>query len=197
MADHKGYRRDFRYHGHVAGYQSPTLIVATDGATADQQVGMGYLATNGQFGCVGQPHPRGLMGNSPSLVAELRAIYLALRRLPDDQPVTILSHSESVAQYLVMWQAGSIRLPPGYGNYRSSHHKPTLQKLVELLASRPEQYQYASVDRNSSALNEAASSLARLGLGVQQGNRSVDTAKTTALDWASQCLRGMGDAGRA
>ena len=189
MASSGRHKRGFNYHRQIPGYEPSNLVVAIDAAVTDQRAGMGYLATDGHFGCIGHHHPADLIGSSPVVVAGLRAVYKALAVLPSEQPATVLASDEAVLRYLGSWLTGDDGLPEGYHRYCSEGRSSSLQKRIELLGQRRGQYRFEWVQANAGhPLNEAADSLAKLGLRLDKRHDRIEQARIAARSWATQRL---------
>jgi ribonuclease HI len=150
------------------------VIVATDAATSFQRhrAGLGFVATSGLFGLSAHPQPLGIVGNSATIVAELRAIWRAIAALRDndDQPASVAIHTDSkdALRYLRAWQSGGTgKFPDGYQlrDQRVSGNESSLEKLAELMAESGGYYTVQRVTGHAGDhLNEAADSLAKLAL---------------------------------
>jgi ribonuclease HI len=142
------------------------LIAATDASWKGSAGGIGYVVSDGRYGLrsrrPGRVDPTGC---SRVLVSELRAVEFLLTAY-DSPPVgmTVLVDSLPALNYLHRWQGGeSGAMPAGY-DLRPRHAglKPTLVRLAELVARRPD-LTFAHVKAHAHhALNEAADSLAHM-----------------------------------
>jgi ribonuclease HI len=128
--------------------QAPGLIVVTTDAAVSHNklrrgynaVGIGYLANNGRFGVHGhRQHPK-VVGPSGVAVAELKAIYKAIRELPEYATVLIRSDSQDALRYIEYWQQGDMKFPRGYTVVRDHHEAISLVALAELIRAKPQQY---------------------------------------------------------
>lgn len=93
------------------------VVVATDGSVRGKVTGYGWLASSGDFGLLGFRHSTKQVGPSVVLIAELRAINDAVRRLPYRQ-LTVLTDSRLALQMLQRWTVGDDVLPDGYTTER-------------------------------------------------------------------------------
>src|ERR1700722_9840212 len=92
------------------------VLIATDGSSSGDgnHCSWAFIATSGPWGCQAGDYRRdNVNGRSGALIAELRAVYLALRCVPG--PVTLLVDSIIALRYLHAWRRGETgRMPPQY-----------------------------------------------------------------------------------
>ncbi|WP_165823105.1 ribonuclease HI [Micromonospora globispora] len=142
------------------------LIAATDASWKGRAGGIGYVASDGRYGLrsrrPGRVDPTGF---SRVLVSELRAVEFLFTAY-DTPPVdmTVLVDSRPALNYLHRWQGGETgAMPAGYDlRPRHAGMKPTLVRLADLVAERPD-LTFAHVKAHAGhALNEAADGLSRM-----------------------------------
>ncbi|MFC4019141.1 hypothetical protein ACFOW4_14485 [Micromonospora sp. GCM10011542] len=145
---------------------SAPLIAATDASWKGRAGGIGYVASDGRYGLRSRrPGRVDPTGSSRVLVSELRAVEFLLTAY-DTPPVgmTVLVDSLPALNYLHCWQGGENRQMPARYDLRPRHggRQPTLVRLAELVAGRPD-LTFAHVKAHAHhALNEAADSLAHM-----------------------------------
>ncbi|MDZ5443409.1 RNase H family protein [Micromonospora sp. 4G57] len=171
---------------------SAPLIAATDASWKGRAGGIGYVASDGRYGLrsrrPGRVDPTGF---SRVLVSELRAVEFLLTAY-DTPPVgmTVLVDSLPALRYLHRWQGGETgAMPASYDlRPRRAGMKPTLVRLAELVARRPD-LRFAHVKAHAHhALNEAADSLAhmarrRVEEPFDVRPRAHDLAEAFLRDW--------------
>lgn len=173
------------------------VTVATDAAVdpVRNRVGSGFIATSGLYGVAAHPQPRAIVGGDGITVAELRAVWRAVSALiesPDARAhVTILTDSASALGYLRRWKAGQEIYPGGYQLQvqRSSGNPSSLEQLAEQLRYDGDRYALLKVRGHvGHPLNEAADSLARLGLrsGSRRGVLAADVRDAAAAITAAR-----------
>jgi ribonuclease HI len=145
------------------------------------------VTTTGWYGVSGHPNPPSVIGREAVVVAELRAVWRAVRDLHASR-VTCLVDSIDALGYLRAWQAGDMPMPGGYRlrSQRISGNTSSLERLAELLYYDGGRFTFGKVKAHAGhSLNEAADSLARLGLraGSRSGvplDRVEDAARSIA-----------------
>lgn len=95
----------------------------------------GYLADTGSYGAGRYPQFEGKAGDV-DLVAELRAVFNAIRLPIKDGPVTVVTRRSAVAHQLLKWKSGSTGLPEGYTG--SGRRPPMLEQLRRTVAAHAE-----------------------------------------------------------
>lgn len=137
------------------------IVVATDGSVRGKVTGYGWLASSGDFGLLGFRHSTKQVGTSVVLIAELRAINDAVRRLPYRQ-LTMLTDSRSALQMVRRWTVGDDVLPTGYTTERRTGVAGLIeaQRRMRLHQNRID-VQWVPGHRGD-LLNEGADALARL-----------------------------------
>lgn len=181
------------------------ITVATDAAVnhACDRVGSGFVATSGLYGAAAHYQPPGIVGPETVTVAELRAVWRAVQALNDGPHprarIVVLGDSENALRYLAAWKNGQVRFPDGYllQAQRASGRRSSLEQLAEQLQYDGQRYRFVKVAAHAGHhLNEAADSLARLGLrtgtgrGVQASEleAAADTIVTSRLgDYWTDC----------
>ncbi|MET7373433.1 ribonuclease HI [Micromonospora arida] len=142
------------------------LVAATDASWKGRAGGIGYVVSDGHYGLLGRGTGRlDPTGRSRVLVDELRAVDYLLTGY-DEVPagMTVLLDSLTAVRYLHHWQAGETdAMPAGYSlRQRRWSDKPTLVRLAEQVAHRPD-LTFAHVKGHSGhALNEAADGLSHM-----------------------------------
>ncbi|MEH0934257.1 ribonuclease HI [Micromonospora psammae] len=148
-----------------AGTSAP-LVAATDASWKGRVGGIGYVVSDGHYGLLGRGTGRlDPTGASRVMINELRAVDYLLTGY-DQAPagMTVLLDSLSALRYLHRWQAGHTgAMPAGYSlRQRRWSDQPTLVRLAELVARRPD-LNFAHVKGHSGhALNEAADGLSHM-----------------------------------
>ncbi|MEU2613101.1 RNase H family protein [Micromonospora sp. NPDC007271] len=145
---------------------SARLTAATDASWKGRAGGIGYVASDGHYGLRSR-HPGRVdpTGCARVLVSELRAVEFLLTAY-DTPPagMAVLVDSLPALNYLHRWQGGETgAMPAGY-DLRPRHAglQPTLVRLAELVARRPD-LAFAHVKAHAHhPLNEAADSLAHM-----------------------------------
>ncbi|MCW6003919.1 hypothetical protein K1W54_04885 [Micromonospora sp. CPCC 205371] len=161
-------------HGRIPDHTVEHTTLATDAAVTGPRVGLGWLSDTGHWGARGHRYPIDACLSETVLVAELRAVAYAWRRIKPTGPVTLLLDSQDAIEYLRRWQGGDGRLPAAYRSaYRTDDATPALVGLADTLAGRPEVTVRWVEGHTGHILNEAADSLAKLGL---RGNLSHSEA---------------------
>ncbi|MEU8213755.1 RNase H family protein [Micromonospora sp. NPDC049044] len=145
---------------------SGPLVAATDASWKGRDGGIGYVVSDGHYGLLGRGTGRlDPTGRSRVLVDELRAVdYLLADYDEVSAGLTVLLDSLTAVRYLHRWQAGEIdAMPGGYSlRQRRWSDKPTLVRLAEQVADRPD-LTFAHVKGHSGhALNEAADGLSHM-----------------------------------
>ncbi|MFC0506667.1 RNase H family protein [Micromonospora costi] len=142
------------------------LIAATDASWKGRAGGIGYVASDGRYGVRSRrPGRTDPTGCSRVLVSELRAVEFLLTAYDTPPPgMTVLVDCLPAVTYLHRWQGGDVEaMPAGYDlRPRHSGLKPTLVRLAELAAERPD-LTFTHVKAHAHhCLNEAADSLAHM-----------------------------------
>ncbi|MEV4656813.1 RNase H family protein [Micromonospora sp. NPDC049301] len=171
-ADHGIHRRSGddqqRGRGRVVRWAatSAPLVAATDASWKGRVGGIGYVVSDGHYGLLGRGTGRlDPTGASRVLINELRAVDYLLTGY-DEAPVgmTVLLDCLAALRYLHRWQAGETgAMPAGYSlRERRWSDQPTLVRLAEQVARRPD-LTFAHVKgHNGHALNEAADGLSHM-----------------------------------
>ncbi|MER6596036.1 RNase H family protein, partial [Micromonospora purpureochromogenes] len=145
---------------------SAPLVAATDASWKGRVGGIGYVVSDGHYGLLGRGTGRlDPTGASRVLINELRAVDYLLTGY-DEAPVamTVLLDCLAALRYLHRWQAGETgAMPAGYSlRERRWSDQPTLVRLAEQVARRPD-LTFAHVKGHSGhALNEAADGLSHM-----------------------------------
>jgi ribonuclease HI len=179
--------------GRVAGVPGP-LVLATDGAEDARRVGAGFVATSGHFGVRGHPYDHRISGMQRTAVVELRAVFFGLRCLRSTGsgaglPVEVRVDSLSALSFLEGWAGGGTGLPAGYRLWRHSGAGSTLVRLREIVARDAASLTFCHERAHvGNILNEAADSLAKLGLRCSKGVVERDQLGFLARHYAEQNL---------
>ncbi|MGC4749680.1 ribonuclease HI [Micromonospora sp. DT201] len=141
-------------------------MAATDASWKGRSGGIGYMVSDGHYGLLGRGTGRlDPTGKSRVLVDELRAVdYLLTGYEEVPAGMTVLLDSLTALRYLHRWQAGETdAMPVGYSlRQRRWSDKPTLVRLAEQVAHRPD-LTFAHVKGHSGhPLNEAADALCHM-----------------------------------
>ncbi|MEW9530567.1 ribonuclease HI [Microbispora sp. NPDC049125] len=158
--------------GQVPGFDGDgPLFAAADAAWKSGHGGLGFVASDGRWrfqswggGDLGRADPS---GPARVLILELRAAFMAIRTLSEDASrSTLLLDSQGAVSYLRAWQSGNVRrMPDGYSlRVRNSGAPPTLVRLAEAVAELPGLKIHHVKGHVGHPLNEAADSLAKLGM---------------------------------
>jgi ribonuclease HI len=152
--------------GHARVTATGPVLIATDGSSSGdgKHCAWAFIATSGHWGCQAGDYRRdNVNGRSGALVAELRAVYLALRCVPG--PVALLVDSIIALRYLHAWRRGETsRMPPQYDLHpRHAGAAPALVTLAELVSARRDELALAHVKGHAGhTLNEGADLLATI-----------------------------------
>ncbi|MEZ0339888.1 ribonuclease HI [Mycobacterium sp. pV006] len=167
--------------------------VATDGSVRGKITGYGWLASTGEYGLQGFRHSTKLIGPQVVLVAELRAIGMAVQKLRG-RDITVLSDSRLAVAMVQRWMAGEDVLPDGYAVYRESGKTPGLVRAQRMIHEERDRIKAVWVKgHRGEPLNEGADALARLasryavgdsGLtGAEYHHRAEDLARTFSREF--------------
>lgn len=169
------------------------VSVATDGSVRGTYTGYGWLASTGQYGLQGFRHSTRQVGTKVVLIAELRAIADAVRKLPH-RHLTLLSDSRTAVAMVQRWIGGDDILPLGYTTERANGEKAGLVKARELIHDQRDRLTPVWVKGHcGEPLNEGADALARLasryatrrdGLAsTEYRSRAAELAKAFAAEF--------------
>ncbi|MGW3458403.1 hypothetical protein ACWDE9_02025 [Streptomyces olivaceoviridis] len=169
------------------------IVLATDASVTADKVGIGYLATTGETGLRAHVYPRYLTTPRVRVVAtELRAVYWGLRRIfaaHPGRPVEVRVDNLAALAFLHAWQNGGDRMPDGYETrLRSQGRRPSLVKLRMYAEYTPDLTFVHEKAHVGNPLNEAADSLAKLGLRSLRGGVPVAEIPRLVPLWASGAL---------
>lgn len=146
------------------------VVVGTDGGYKAQQVkgrmrkmiSWGFVASTGAYGAGVSAPSTAVVGRERVLVGELRAVYWALKAVPDVAPVLVLVDSAYAIQWLQRWQSGDRGMPNGYSLDRVDGRTAGLVELAEILRERADLVRMEWVRAHQGVpLNEGADELAR------------------------------------
>jgi ribonuclease HI len=148
--------------------------------------GWGYLSTDGRYGCGRYPQFDGLVGD-PAATTELRAIWHAVGQALTEHRVTVITDSAVAARTVLRWQDGDTTMPGGYTGSRRT--TPTLELLRQAIAANPDRITVWNVKgHNGDVLNEAADTLAQLGMRWARDNLTTDDVERRAAGVAEGFL---------
>ncbi|MGC4808225.1 ribonuclease HI [Micromonospora sp. DT233] len=175
--------------GLVARWARPAAppVAATDASWKGSCGGIGYVVSDGRYGLrgrgVGRLDPT---GPSQVLVNELRAVEYLLTAYDDEPPtgLTVLLDSLGALRYLHRWQAGDTEvMPAGYRlRQRRWADRPTLVRLAERVAARPD-LTFTHVKAHSGhALNEAADALSHMARRRREESFDVNPRAHSLVD---------------
>lgn len=157
--------------------QAGPVWVATDGSVRGRFTGYGWLASSGEYGLQGFRHSTKLIGSEVVLVAELRAIGMAVQKLRG-RDITVLSDSKLAVAMVQRWMAGDDVLPEGYATYRESGKTPGLVRAQRMIYEDRDRITTVWVKgHRGEPLNEGADSLARLASRYALGDSGLDGAE--------------------
>ena len=156
---------------------SEPLTVATDGSVRRKFTGYGWLASDGQHGVHGAGHSKNIVGTSVVLIAELRAINEAVRKLPNRQ-LTVLCDSRPAISIVGRWMKGERVLPEGYTTERANGATAGLVLARNRIHLNRDRISIHWVPAHQGEpLNEGADALARLGSRYAIGNSGLSRAE--------------------
>lgn len=136
--------------------------VATDGSVRGNVTGYGWLASSGEYGLWGFRHTPKQFGPQVVLVAELRAIAMAVAKLRG-RDITVLSDSRPAVAMVKRWMAGEKVLPEGYTVHREDGKTAGLVKAQRMIRAERDRITPVWVKgHQGEPLNEGADALARL-----------------------------------
>lgn len=153
------------------------VCVATDGSVRGKITGYGWLASSGEYGMQGFRHSTKLIGPQVVLVAELRAIGVAVQKLRG-RDITVLSDSRLAIGMVKRWMDGEDVLPEGYRAYRESGKTPGLVRARQMIHEDRARITPLWVKgHRGEPLNEGADALARLASRYALGDSALDAAE--------------------
>ncbi|MEU6654939.1 hypothetical protein ABZ904_37385 [Streptomyces sp. NPDC046900] len=169
------------------------IVLATDASVGPDRVASGYLATTGHTGLRAHPYPRYLVRpHSRVVVTELRAVYWGLKAVLAAHPghaIEVRVDNLQALRHLHSWQQGGTDMPEGYDTHlRSQGRKPRLVKLQMLAEYTPNLTFVHEKAHAGHPLNEAADSLAKLGLRCLRGTVPRTELPRLVPLWATGAL---------
>lgn len=166
--------RQVRVNDKVKAVAGPILLATDASVGGPDRVASGYLATTGHAGLRAHLYPKYLARpHSRVVVTELRAVYWGLTAVLHEhpgRPIEVRVDNLQALRHLHSWQQGGTDMPEGYDTHlRSQGRRPSLVKL-QLLAEYTQHLTFAHEKAHAGhPLNEAADSLAKLGLRCVRG----------------------------
>lgn len=150
------------------------IVLATDASVGRDRVAAGFIATTGHAGLRAHLYPVHLAApRTRIVVTELRAAYWGLKPVlaaHPGAPVQVRLDSLDALGYLHAWQKRQYAHAGGYDTrLRSQGRMPTLMKLQMLAEYTPDLTFVHEKAHVGNPLNEAADSLAKLGLRAIHG----------------------------
>ncbi|MEU0967512.1 hypothetical protein ABZ357_19530 [Streptomyces sp. NPDC005917] len=169
------------------------IVLATDASVGPDRVASGYLATTGHTGLRAHLYPKYLARpHSRVVVTELRAVYWGLKAVlhtHPGQPIEVRVDNLQALRHLHSWQQGGTDMPGGYDTHlRSQGRRPSLVKLQLLAEYTPHLTFVHEKAHAGHPLNEAADSLAKLGLRCARGAVPRTELPRLVPLWASGAL---------
>lgn len=151
----------------------PALTVAADGSVRGRFCGYGWLASDGQYGLQGRVDSRKLIGRRASMVAELRAIDEAVRRLAG-RHLTVYCDNSYAVSMARKWMDGQEILPEGYSTERAAGKQAGLVVAQRRLHRNPARLDIRwAPGHRGEPLNEGADALARLASRYVKGDSGL------------------------
>jgi hypothetical protein len=149
----------------------------------------GYLSDTGRYGCGRCPQFEGKAGNV-DLIAELRAVWWAIRDPIESGPVTVITRTTAAAYQLGAWQRGSTDLPTGYTG--SSRRPASIEKLRRAVTAGAANLTVHVVEDSSNPLADGAAALTDLAGWWARDNRSKTIVQQRAGELAEAFLADRG-----
>jgi ribonuclease HI len=154
----------------------PPLVVSADGSVRGRFSGNGWLASDGQYGLRGRIDTKAIIGPQSPLVAELRAIDDAVRRLTRRRLTVFCDNSHAVSMAR-KWMAGEDLLPRGYITERASGKTAGLVTASRRMYLNRERLDIRWIrSHQGEPLNEGADALARLASRYVKGDSELSAA---------------------
>ncbi|WP_330247288.1 hypothetical protein OHA33_34030 [Streptomyces sp. NBC_00562] len=187
-----GAHRQVHLNDKVKSVSGP-VVLATDASVGRDRVASGYLATTGHTGLRAHIYPRYLVhAHSRVVVTELRAVYCGLKVVlaaHPGRPVEVRVDNLQALRHLHDWQRGGMDMPAGYDTHlRSQGRKPSLFQLQLFAEYTPGLTFVHEKAHVGHPLNEAADSLAKLGLRCVRGTVPRTELPRLVPLWASGAL---------
>ncbi|MEU7365997.1 hypothetical protein AB0B92_10465 [Streptomyces hygroscopicus] len=185
-------RRGVQFSDKVKAVPGP-IVLATDASVGKDHVAIGFLSTTGHAGLRAHLYPAHLSGpHARIVVTELRAVYWGLQPVlaaHPGRPVEVRVDSLDALGHLRAWREGGTHMPKGYDTHlRSQGRTPTLTRLQMLVEYTPSLTFVHEKAHVGNPLNEAADSLAKLGLRAVGGKVPVDEIPRLLPLWATGAL---------
>jgi ribonuclease HI len=151
-----------------------------------------YVTTTGLYGLGTSMVPGNIVGGRPledgsgrdperALQAELRAAANALRVIPQEQPVTLLSDSRDALDLMTLWSQGYEVMPGGYNAERAGGRESTLGRLARRMQEQSDRITLRWVAGHSGhPLHEGADALAKMARAWAVGRLDKDTVAADA-----------------
>lgn len=149
--------------GHIEPRLKLPTLIATDGSARYEKrskswhTGIGWMGTDGSYGLGREQAPADMIGRDAAVVAELRAVWYAVRDRVPNRTAVILLDSGHAIHLLRAWARGELTLPAGYWGGDLRQFATFVEQHHPLMA-------WCTVKgHDGNLLNEAADSLAKIG----------------------------------
>jgi ribonuclease HI len=171
--------------------------VSTIGGQVRKMIGWGFISTTGAYAAGSSAPSTAVVGRERVLVGELRAVYWALKAVPEAK-VEVLIDSAYAIRWLRRWAAGETAVPNGYSLDRAEGRTPRLMELAEMMREGRRRITLRWVPSHAGVpLNVGADTLARLCRDWSTGRITKQVLRTEVVTVAEDALtRHFADAAR-